>query len=93
MDISFVVKTADETNSGANREHVGPLYLLRTSGLSLINLDEARFRIARFGLQNFFIGKEDMVKYATNFYGQRMISELRKLAGSVGILASPRSLV
>lgn len=92
MDISFVVKTADETSSGSNREHVGSLQMLRMSGLSLINLDEARFRIARFGLQNFFIGREDMMKLSTNFYGQWIQSELQKLVGNVGILASPRSL-
>ena len=73
IDLSFVVKTADATNSAENREHVGPLALLKLSGLSLINIDEARFRLARYGLQNLFIGKEDMTKSLTNFYGQRMI--------------------
>ena len=66
---------------------------MKLSGLSLINIDEARFRLARYGLTNLFIGKEDMTKSLTNFYGQRMISELRKLIGSVGLLGSPRSLV
>ena len=71
---------------------MGPLAYLKQSGLSLINIDEARFRLARFGVQNLFIGKEDMIKYSQNFYGQRFVSELKKLVGSVGILASPQSL-
>lgn len=50
------------------REHVGPLAKLKLSGLSAINLDEARFRLARFRLQNFFVGKEGMAKLASNFY-------------------------
>jgi len=50
MDLSFVVKTAEDTNSGGSREHVGALAYLKMSGLSLINIDEARFRMSRFGL-------------------------------------------
>ena len=92
MDLSFVVKTADKTSNANGREHVGPLAVLKLSGLSAINLDEARFRLARFGLQNFFIGKEGMMKFASNFYQQRFFSELKKMVGSVGILASPRTL-
>ena len=33
-----------------------------------------------------------MKKYLSNFYGQSFVKELRKLVGSVGILASPLSL-
>ena len=33
------------------------------------------------------------MKHTTDFYGQRLIKEIRKLAGSVGIFASPRTLV
>ena len=62
MDLSFVVKTADGTGSGQTREHVGPLNILKMSGLNVINIDEARFRIERFGLQNYFIGKDDLGK-------------------------------
>ena len=38
------------------------------SGLSALNLDEARFRLARFNRQNFFIGKEAMYNLTQNFY-------------------------
>ena len=69
IDLSFIVKTSDGTNSAEGRAFVGPLAYLKMSGLSLINIDEARFRLARFGLQNFFIGQEDMMKHTTNFYG------------------------
>jgi len=62
MDLSFVVKTADSTDSGMTREHVGPLSYLKMSGLNVINIDEARFRVERFGLQNYFIGKDDLLK-------------------------------
>lgn len=92
MDLSLVFKTSDGTNAAENRDFVGPLAYLKMSGLSLINIDEARFRLARFGLQNFFIGKEDMQKHTTNFYGQRLMKELKKMLGSVGIFASPRTL-
>ena len=65
MDLSFVVKTVDKTGATAQaRQLVGPLAYLKQSGLSLINIDEARFRLARFGVQNLFIGKEDMIKYS-----------------------------
>lgn len=51
IDLSFVVKTADGMSSQAEMsEQVGPLAYLKMSGLSLINIDEARFRLARFGV-------------------------------------------
>lgn len=90
MDLSFVVKASDGTSSSADREHIGALAYLKMSGLSLINIDEARFRLPRFGLSNFFIGKEDMMQYTQNYYSDQLLQELRKLVGSVGILASPR---
>lgn len=92
MDLSFVVKTADSTDSGQNREHVGPLNILKMGGLNIINIDEARFRIERFGLQNYFIGKDDLGKQMSDFYGQKLLSELKKSVASVGLLGSPRML-
>ena len=62
------------------------------SGVNLINIDEARFRIARFGLQNYCIGTEDVKKQLSDFYGQSMIAEVRKMVGSVGLLGTPRTL-
>ena len=50
MDLSFVIKTAETTSSANAKELVGPLTMLEMSGLSAVNLDEARFRLARFGL-------------------------------------------
>lgn len=50
MDLSFVVKTAETTTSANSKELVGPLRYLDYGGLSAVNLDEARFRLARLGL-------------------------------------------
>ena len=61
-------------------------------GLNIINIDEARFRVERFGLQNYFIGKDDLGKQMSDFYGQAMLSELKKTVASVGLLGSPRML-
>lgn len=76
-----------------DREFIGPLRYLKTSGLSLVNVDEATFRLGRLSRNQLYVGREDMVELARKFYTQRAVTELKKLTFSIGFLGSPRTLL
>ena len=66
IDLSLVFKT--KLNAAEDRDFIGPLRYLKTSGLSLVNVDEATFRLGRFKKKQLYVGKEDMIELARKFY-------------------------
>jgi len=88
-EVSFIFKTkaSDDIN------FVGPLRHLKMSGLSLINIDEANFKLKRLTAEQLYIGTEDFSDFVSNYYTRRIIRELSKMALSIGFFGSPRTLV
>lgn len=87
-EISFIFKTK---TSGVN--FVGSLKYLQTSGLSLINIDEANFKLKRLATSDIYIGVQDFQDMVNNYYIEKIIREVKKMALSIGFFGSPRTLV
>jgi hypothetical protein len=63
------------------------------SGLALINIDEANFKLKRLKTEDVYIGAQDFTDLVSTYYTSRVIREGKKMALSIGFFGSPRTLI
>lgn len=90
FELSIIFKT--KKSLYREMEFVGPLRYLKSSGLSLINVDEAAFKMKGFKREKLFIGQDDFNNVLSSHYLNNVIRELKKLTFSLGFFGSPRTM-